>query len=187
MATDGPARWGIFGGAFDPPHLGHLAAAAVALAAGRLDKLLVVPTFAHPFGKQTAPWLDRLAMTRLAFAPLRRVEVSEIEAGLPRPSLTLGTVEALAAAHPEVRWVLVVGSDTLRERTSWHRFDDIIRRAELLVVGRQGYEHGSIDFALPDISSSDLRRALAAGEDLRGRLDPAVERYVREHGLYGSS
>ena len=185
MATDDLPRWGIFGGAFDPPHLGHLAAAAVALAAGQLDKLLVVPTFAHPFGKQMAPWPDRLAMTRLAFAPLCRVEVSEIEAALPRPSLTLATVETLCAAHAGVRWFLVVGSDTLRERSSWHRFDDIVGRAELLVIGRQGHERGTIDFALPDVSSSAIRRALADGDDLHGWLDPGVERYVRERKLYG--
>ena len=186
MATDGLPRWGIFGGAFDPPHLGHLAAAAVALAAGQLDRLLVVPTFAHPFGKQMASWPDRLAMTRLAFAPLCRVEVSEIEAALPRPSLTFGTVEALCTAHPDVRWFLVVGSDTLRERSSWHRFDDIVDRAELLVIGRQGHERGAIDFAVPDVSSSAIRRALADGHDLHGWLDPAVERYVRERTLYGT-
>jgi nicotinate-nucleotide adenylyltransferase len=186
VATDGLPRWGIFGGAFDPPHLGHLAVAAVALAAGQLDRLLVVPTFAHPLGKQMAPWPDRLAMTRLAFAPLCRVEVSEIEAALPRPSLTLGTVEALCAAHPDVRWFLVVGSDTLRERSSWHRFDDIVGRAELLVIGRQGHERGAIDFAVPDVSSSAIRRALADGHDLHGWLDPAVERYVRERRLYGT-
>jgi nicotinate-nucleotide adenylyltransferase len=144
-----------------------------------------VPCFEHPLGKQMAPWADRLAMVRLAFASLGRVEVSEIEASLPRPSFTLRTVEALVAAHPGVRWFLVVGSDTLRERDSWHRFDDVVRQAELLVVGRRGYESGALDFDLPDVNSTELRRRLAAGTDLHGWLDPAVEEYVRERGLYG--
>jgi len=177
-------RWGIFGGAFDPPHLGHLAVAAVALAAGELERLLVVPCFEHPFGKQMAPWSDRLAMVRLAFAPLARVEVSEVEAELPRPSLTLNTVRTLCSGRPDVRWFLVVGSDTLKDRSSWHRFDDVVRLAEPLVIGRQGHDRGTIDFAIPDVSSSEIRRRLAAGEEHPGGLDPAVERYAAQHSLY---
>jgi nicotinate-nucleotide adenylyltransferase len=181
----GRPRWGIFGGAFDPPHLGHLAAAAVALATGELERLLIVPCFDHPFGKRMSPWADRLAMVRLAFAPLARVEVSEVEAGLPQPSLTLNTVRALCAARTDVRWFLVVGSDTLKDRGAWHRFDEVVRLAEPLVIGRQGHEPGAPGFAIPDVSSTELRRRLAAGERLPEGLDPAVARYVAEHRLYG--
>jgi nicotinate-nucleotide adenylyltransferase len=178
--------WGIFGGAFDPPHLGHLCVAALALATGELDRLLVVPTFDHPFGKRMAPWAERLAMARLAFAPLARVEVSSIEEALPRPSLTLQTVAALCEAHPRVRWRLVIGSDTLGDRAAWHRFDDVVRLAEPLVVGRTGHGASTSGLEVPDVSSTELRAALAAGRDVRGRLDPAVERYVRARGLYGA-
>jgi nicotinate-nucleotide adenylyltransferase len=185
--TDDPRQtWGIFGGAFDPPHLGHLCVAALALATGELDRLLVVPTFDHPFGKRMASWAERLAMTRLAFAPLARVEVSALEETLPRPSLTLHTVTALCEGHPEVRWRLVIGSDTLRDRAAWHRFDDVVRLAEPLVVGRAGHEPGAAGFAVPDISSTELRSALAEGRDVRGRLDPAVERFIRARRLYGA-
>ncbi|MBN1774612.1 MAG: nicotinate-nicotinamide nucleotide adenylyltransferase [Deltaproteobacteria bacterium] len=179
--------WGIFGGAFDPPHLGHLCVAALALATGELDRLLVVPTFDHPFGKRMAPWGERLAMTRLAFAPLARVEVSSIEETLPRPSLTLQTVAALCEAHPAVRWRLVVGSDTLGDRPSWHRFDEVERLAEPLVIGRAGHEPEPSGLVVPDVSSTALREALAAGAEVRGRLDPAVERFIRARGLYGAA
>ncbi|MBI5500951.1 MAG: nicotinate-nicotinamide nucleotide adenylyltransferase [Deltaproteobacteria bacterium] len=178
--------WGLFGGAFDPPHLGHLAVAAVALATGPLDRLLVVPCFAHPLGKRMAPWDDRLALCRLAFSHLARVELSDIESRLPAPSLTLRTVEALAARHPGVTWRLVVGSDALADRSQWHRFDDIVRLAEPLVVGRAGHEAGADVFAVPDVSSSAIRSRLAGGLDVRGWLDPAVLRYALERGLYSA-
>jgi nicotinate-nucleotide adenylyltransferase len=177
--------WGIFGGAFDPPHLGHLAVAAVALATGPLDRLLAVPCFAHPLGKKTAPWDDRLAMARLAFAHLARVEVSDIEARLPTPSLTLRTVEALVDLHPGVVWRLVVGSDALADRAQWHRFEDIARLAEPLVIDRAGHHTRPEAFAVPDINSTGVRRRLAAGGDVAGWLDPAVLRYATERGLYG--
>lgn len=185
MTDDASPVWGLFGGAFDPPHVGHLCVAALALALGELDRLLVVPTFDHPFGKKMAPWADRLAMARLAFAPLGRAEVSGIEEMLPRPSLTLRTVAALREAHPGVRWRLVVGSDALRDRASWHGFDEVARLAEPLVIGRAGYEPAE-GLVIPDLRSSDLREALAAGRDVRGWLVPAVERYIRARGLYGA-
>lgn len=187
MASDRRPCWGFFGGAFDPPHLGHLCVAALALAMGELDRLLVVPTFDHPFGKRMAPWPERLAMARLAFAPLARAEVSAIEETLPRPSLTLRTVAALCEAHPGVRWRLVIGSDTLRDRSSWHRFEELERLAEPLVIGRAGHEPAAEGPAVPDISSTAVREALAAGREVRGWLDPAVERFLRARGLYGTA
>lgn len=187
MSTVPRPVWGLFGGAFDPPHLGHLAVAAVALAAGELERLVVVPCFDHPLGKRMAPWEDRLAMCRLAFVHLARVEVSTIESELPSPSLTLRTVEALAARRPGVRWRLVISSDTLDDRTQWHRFDDIVRLAEPLVVGRAGHADGSGSFVVPDLSSSEVRRRLAAAEDVGGWLDPTVLRHVVSRGLYGGA
>jgi nicotinate-nucleotide adenylyltransferase len=187
VATRERPVWGIFGGAFDPPHLGHVAVAAVALAAGDLRRLLVVPCFEHPFGKSMAPWKDRLAMARLAFAPLGpAVRVDPLEADLPHPSLTLVTVRALRAAHPRVRWRLVIGADTLRDRGAWHRFDEIAALAPPLVVGRAGHGHGDVGFPLPDLNSTEIRRALAAGKSVRGRLPAAVERYLRRRHLYGT-
>ena len=184
VSTDPRPAWGLFGGAFDPPHLGHLAVAAVALAAGSLERLVVVPCFDHPLGKRMAPWEDRLAMCRLAFAHLARVEVSAIESELPSPSLTLRTVEEMAVRRPDVRWRIVIGSDTLADRSQWHRFDDIVRLAEPLVVGRAGHADGPGSFVVPDLSSSEIRRRLAAAADIRGWLDPAVLRHVTEKELY---
>ena len=184
MSIDLRPAWGLFGGAFDPPHLGHLAVAAVALAAGSLERLVVVPCFDHPLGKRMAPWEDRLTMCRLAFAHLARAEVSAIESELPPPSLTLRTVQALAARRPDVRWRLVIGSDPLADRSQWHHFDDIVRLAEPLVVGRAGHADGAGSFVVPDLSSSEIRGRLAAGEDARGWLDPAVLRHVTEKELY---
>jgi nicotinate-nucleotide adenylyltransferase len=181
-------RWGILGGSFDPPHLGHLIVAAVAMARGRLDRLVVVPCFDHPFGKHPAPFADRMEMARRAFRVLTGTRVSDIESRLPRPSLTLRTVEALREAHPEVSvWRLVVGGDTVAERSSWHRFDEVAAKAEPLIVGRSGYPAAGIAFEVPDVNSTRIRAGLAAGEDVSAWLDPDVETYLRSRGLYEGS
>ncbi len=177
--------WGVFGGAFDPPHLGHLMAAASAIARGPLDRLLIVPTYEHPLGKTMAPWRDRVAMARIAFEPLDRAEVSEIESRLAAPSRTLATLRALRAEHPSVSWRLVVGADVLAQRDQWHRFDEVAAEAHVLPIGRAGHPGGATP-DVPDVNSTWLRRALAAGDDLRGWLDPKVEAYIRAAGLYGT-
>jgi len=178
-------RWGLFGGSFDPPHVGHLMAGALALSRGDIDRLVVVPCFDHPFGKAMAPYEERLAMARMAFEPLARAEVSDIESRLERPSRTLFTLRALAAAHPGARWSLVVGADVPLERAQWHRFDDLIAEADLFVIGRAGRGGGASTPDVPDVSSTELRRRLAADEDLCGWLDARVERHIRSKGLYG--
>src|SRR5438105_4841598 len=99
-------RVALFGGSFDPPHVGHLLAMAYVLGCARVERLLMVPCSRHPFEKQLSPFADRLAMCELAARPFgERVEVSDVEARLGGDSLTLRTVKALGAAGVEVwRW-----------------------------------------------------------------------------------
>jgi nicotinate-nucleotide adenylyltransferase len=180
--------FGVFGGSFDPPHVAHTLLAAYALAAHPIEKVLVVPTFAHAFGKALSPFDDRLRMCELAFGDLRRVEVSSIERELPIPSLTLRTLEALTQRYPAVQLRLLIGSDLLAETHAWHDFARIQELAPALVVQRQGHLQPNIDQpALPDVSSSEIRRRLQAAEATAGLLCPAVELYARTHRLYAAS
>jgi len=174
----------IYGGSFDPPHLAHTLACAYVLSAHRVDELLVVPTAQHPFDKRLSPFSHRIRMCELAMRDLRRVEICAIEEELATPSLTLNTLRALQQRHPDARLRLVIGSDLLSESHAWHKFDEIVALASPIVVQRAGHTTVAGAPALPDISSTEVRRRLQAGEDTEDLLDPQVAEYVRAHGLY---
>jgi nicotinate-nucleotide adenylyltransferase len=177
--------FGVFGGSFDPPHVAHTLLAAYALSAYRLERVLVIPTYEHPFGKALSAFEDRIRMCEFAFAELPRVEVSSLERELSRPSLTVHTLEALKRLHPGVELRLLMGADLVAETHAWHDFPRVAALAAPLIIERQGYEtHASGRPALPDVSSTEVRRRLRAGESTEGLLSPAVANYARQHGLY---
>jgi nicotinate-nucleotide adenylyltransferase len=182
----------LFGGSFNPPHVGHVLAVAYALSAEMVERVVVVPVFEHAFGKQLEAYEHRVEMARRAFAWLPRVEVSTIESRLGAPSLTLRTILALEAEHPDWALRLPVGSDILGEIQKWHAFSQIEQRAPLLVLPRAGATavRGKPS-VLPQVSSSEVRGMLAAlapeataPEALSALLPKAVLAYVREHQLY---
>ncbi|MBX3211629.1 MAG: nicotinate (nicotinamide) nucleotide adenylyltransferase [Labilithrix sp.] len=182
---------GVFGGSFNPPHLSHVLALAVVLARFDVERLLVVPTFKHPFAKALAPYDDRVAMCELAMGWLPRVQVSRVEEELGGESRTLRTIEHLRALHPDKPLRLVVGADILLESSKWHGFDRITALAPPIVLGRVGvdYPHAPPP-VLPDISSTEVRARLAGGGDLQGLdelVPPAVIEYARARGLYATS
>lgn len=179
-------RLAVFGGSFNPPHLAHQMAALAALESGAVDVVWMIPTFQHAFAKELAPFADRVEMCERLAAPLgARVVVSRIEAELGGESRTLVTLERLAALLPEARLRLLIGADILAETASWHRWDRVIELAPPLVFGRAGHpESAGCDLVLPDISSTEIRRRLAAGEDVGGLLPEAVRTYIVGRGLY---
>jgi nicotinate-nucleotide adenylyltransferase len=180
-------KLGILGGSFDPPHLGHVLLASVALAMSDLDRLLVIPVFQHALGKELAPYAHRLRMCELAFGDLSRVEVSTLERELGGTSRTLRLVEALTERHPTASFRLVVGADILNETHLWQSFDEVERRAPLLAIGRAGVPHPKVDPrapVLPDISSTEVRSALNAGGDVSACVPIKVVAYLEKHALY---
>lgn len=180
-------EFGVFGGSFDPPHVGHTLLASYVLSAYALERVLIVPAHVHAFGKVMAPFDDRLRMCELAFADLARVAICDIERQLPAPSLTLHTLQALAKRHPGVRLRLLIGSDILPETHAWHDFASIEQLAPPLVVQRQGYPLlDPAQPALPEVSSSEVRRRIAAGESTAGLISPSVAEYAQRRRLYGS-
>lgn len=189
---------GLFGGSFNPPHVGHVLSIAYALSAGLVERVVAVPVYAHALGKSLAPFAERLNMARLAFEWLPAVEVSDIEQGLGTPSRTLETVRALLSRHPDWQLRLLVGSDILGELHQWHAFREIERLAPPLVLPRPGApQPGQPDQAtrmLPDVSSTEVRnllrdwaggRAPEAAAQLERLVPRAVLRFIRERGLYG--
>lgn len=178
-------RVAVFGGSFNPPHVGHVLIASYVLATEPIDALLVVPTFRHPFGKPLAPFDARLQMCALALGTWPRVEISSLERDLGGDSFTVRTLEALQAREPDAELALCVGADVLAERHLWHRADDVDRLARRIVLGRQGYDNPpEASPPLPAVSSTEIRRRLAAGEDVSRLVPRAVAAYIAAHGLY---
>jgi nicotinate-nucleotide adenylyltransferase len=188
----------VFGGSFNPPHVAHVLAVTYALSVAAIDAVLVVPVYRHPFSKELAPFEHRLAMCRRALGWLPGVSVSDVERELGGESLTLRTLEHLAATHPSWSMRLLVGSDVLADLPKWHRFDRIAQIAPPLVLGRAGFAVSNVEGApgltatealLPKVSSTEVRRALVSGDEeaVRHRVPRAVLEYIREHDLYRGS
>jgi nicotinate-nucleotide adenylyltransferase len=197
------ARIGILGGTFDPIHYGHLAIAEEARVALQLDRVLFVPAAQQPLkrGTHVATPEQRFAMTQLACAPNAAFEVSRIELDRPGPSFTLTTLEALQAARVgELHFIL--GDDTLADLTRWYGATRVVELARIIAVGRPGSasDQARIIQALPglserlavlpgptlDISSTALRRRVAASQPIRYQTPDAVVAYISEYGLYRS-
>jgi nicotinate-nucleotide adenylyltransferase len=180
----------ILGGSFDPPHVGHVFLAAYALSVAGVERVLVAPTFEHAFGKPLRDFDHRMHMCELAFLPLRDVEVLELERELGGVSRTLRLLTALEARYPDHQLRLLVGADILLEAARWQSFDEICRRAPLLVAGRGGYTRppsaeSAHALLLPEVSSSEIRRAIAGGDQaIEGWLPKRVRVYIKEHALY---
>ncbi|MGB0679309.1 MAG: nicotinate-nicotinamide nucleotide adenylyltransferase [Polyangiales bacterium] len=180
----------VFGGAFDPPHLGHVLLATVALSALPEANLGVFPTWTHPSGKSAhAEFAHRLQMCRRAMAPLDRTEVSDLERELAGPGYTLHLLQALRRRKPTPLLYLLMGADQYAARHRWHRFDAVTALATPLVVGREGADASvrTLPITLPGLSSSAVRARIQVGHALVGWLPAAVTRYIEAQGLYRKS
>jgi nicotinate-nucleotide adenylyltransferase len=194
-------RIGIVGGTFDPVHIGHVAMAEAAADCAGLDRVVLVPVGVPPHRRPAvAPAEDRLRMCELAIAGHPRLEVSDLEVRRAGPSYTADTLRQLAEIWPHDELYLVLGWDAAREIRTWHRPDRVLALARLVVVSRPGYptprpqdlvragiDPGRAllcDVRTPDVESTDIRRLAARGDRLAGLVPPAVEAYLRDHGLY---
>jgi nicotinate-nucleotide adenylyltransferase len=187
-------RTGILGGTFDPIHLGHLAAAHAAMDCAGLDRVLFVPTGVPPHRPPaTARAEDRLEMCRLAIAGETRFEVSDIELQREGRSYTVDTLRELHRLFPGDELFVILGWDAARLIGTWHEPDEVRRLAKIVIVTRPG--SGTPDGAAgmlcerptPNISGSELRRAIARGDDVSDRLPAAVATYIADRGLYGDN
>ncbi len=158
----------VYGGSFDPPHVGHAMVAGWLLWTRRVGQVWLVPAFQHAFDKRSAPFERRLALCRAMAEDVdpERIVVADIEARLPTPSYTLHTLRALAKAHPEHSFRLVVGADVLEQTEHWHAWDAIQRAFRPIVVGRVGWAGVPDAPSFPGVSSTEVRRRLAAGEPI---------------------
>jgi nicotinate-nucleotide adenylyltransferase len=191
-------RVGLFGGSFNPPHVAHQMAALYVLETAPVDEIWMLPAFRHPHGKALAPFEDRLAMCELAARALGpRARVSAVERELGDESRTLRTVRRLAQQFPQHAFSLVIGADLLAEVPAWYGGAELQRTVPFIVVGRAGVDKvgdrdlglaaGQGAIALPEISSTRVRAALAGAKSVEGLVPRAVLDYIYAHTLYKPS
>ena len=181
---------GVFGGTFDPVHVGHLAIAQAALESAKLDRVIFVPARRSPLkGREpSASAGDRLAMVEAATKNEPRFAVSRVELDREGPSYTVDTLESL---KDQGQLFLILGSDALADLPKWHSPDRIRALASLLVARRPGAPEpdagsGARAFDAPclDISSRELRARAARGLSLRYLVPDDVWRHIERKGLY---
>jgi nicotinate-nucleotide adenylyltransferase len=180
-------KLGVFGGQFDPPHDGHLAVVRAARDQLSLNRVLVIPDGNPPHrAPSVLPAETRLRLAEAAFAVEPRVEVRRAATG-DRPEYTVHVLERLAL---EGELHLIIGADQYAAFESWLDPDRIRQLATLVVAPRTGYvvsdrDAEVLDMPPVDLSSTELREQLEAGEDCSGRIPAGAWRLIREQGLYG--
>jgi nicotinate-nucleotide adenylyltransferase len=196
-------RVGVFGGTFDPPHMGHLILAAEALYQLRLDRLLWVLTQdpPHKHGQMIRPWEARFEMVRLAIAGNPAFEISRVDIDRPGPHYAVDSMGILSNQLPQAELFYLIGGDSLRDLPTWHQPRAFLQScAGLGVMRRPGVSINldALEGVLPGISarvhfitaplleiaSSDIRDRIIFGRPFRYYLSPPVYQYILETHLY---
>lgn len=189
-----PARIGVLGGTFDPPHVGHLILALDALEALRLDRLLLVPAARQPLKQgqaMTAPE-HRLAMVRILADADPRIAVDGSEVARGGLSFTVDTLRELRLAHPDAELFLLMGEDTAATLPQWRDPAAIAELATIAVAGRgeapasapTGFRVERLPVRRLDLSATEIRARVQAGRSIRGFVPDAVAAYIDAHLLY---
>jgi nicotinate-nucleotide adenylyltransferase len=185
----------LFGGSFDPPHLAHLQIAAEAKELLQLDQVFFIPCRQSPHKENTAPvsGQDRVAMLQVATADLEWVQVSTMEVNRDGLSYSVDTVQAFRAERPDAQLFWLMGSDQWNVFDTWYQASQLAEYLEFIVFPRpdapapQGGKRAHMMQTRIDMSSSVIRDRISQGLSVAGMLDPAVEAFIREQGLYVTS
>lgn len=198
-------KTGIFGGAFNPPHNGHVNLARESIEQLNLRRLIVIPTFESPHkATRLLPFEQRAELCRCAFMPLDgsgkcdcRVEISDIEREMGGVSYTINTLRELAKRFPGERFYLLIGGDMLFSFREWYKYESVLKESTVCAVARGGDSYTDmLEFAnqigrvkvistnVVDVSSTQIRETIASGGDVSELVPEAVAEYIAENNLY---
>ena len=194
---DRPVRLGVFGGTFDPPHVGHVSLTRELQESGAFDEILWIPVGVpphKPVNPLTSPKL-RMEMARAAIEGCVHQSVSDIELLREGPSYMVDTLRALRSECPEATPVLLLGSDQFAELAGWHEAEEVVRLADVCVLPRGGVELATVlprldvvwraaDVPPVDVSSSEIRRRVREGRSYGHLVPIAVAEIIEREGLY---
>ncbi len=186
---------GLFFGSFNPIHTGHLIIANLMVESADLDKVWFVVSPQNPFksGKGLLHEFDRYDMVRAAVYDNYKLEVSDIEFHLPKPSYTIHTLVHLSERHPEKKFSVIMGEDNLGSFTKWKNHEVILRDYGLYVYPRPSTTDSSlrahpnvriVDAPLLDISATFIRNCIRQGRSIRYLVPDPVEEMIRTRGFY---
>ncbi|MEI7540658.1 MAG: nicotinate (nicotinamide) nucleotide adenylyltransferase [Actinomycetes bacterium] len=180
------SRVGIYGGTFDPIHLGHLHVITQLFEKDLVDQLLVIPA-GQPLLRTSQPLASpeqrrtmcQLAVSTLPLAFKSKVSVNPIEILRQGPSYAIDTVEAIKAAYPTGdQFFLVVGADAFSKIDQWHRAQELQKMVSIICIDRPGYPSQGIDIAALEVAATTIRQGLSA------EVPEIVAAFIRENGLY---
>lgn len=192
-------RVGIFGGAFDPPHIGHERLAALCCERLGLEELLIVPTFRSPH--KPTPLTDyehRLNMCRAVFNK-KIYTVSDMERQIDGEGYTITLIRRLKDVYPkDTKFFLIIGGDMLFSFEKWYKYESILKECSVTAAAREDDSYADmleyaaelgrikvLNMPVTDISSTEIREKLKKVESVEGLLSQAVSDYIKEHCLYG--
>ncbi len=192
-------KYGIFGGAFDPPHVEHIEMANRACVELGLDRLYVVVTYVPPHKSgATAPFLERVNMARIAFKDNPKVIVTDIEESL-RDSYSTTVVDAIIKTEPQSEWYFIMGGDSVEKMLTWHRPDLLSAMVKFGIIRRNGFttfdsslkrledrlalRYVVLDYVGDEVSSSVVQGELEIYRDSKSLTPPVIE-YIQTHNLY---
>ncbi len=180
--ASGPAqRIAIFGGSFDPPHLGHVLAVCYAQLMASIDAVWVFPVARHAYHKGLTPWAQRWELCQAAFSTLPFVTLRDDELHNDG-GYTFDLITHLIKAYPQHQWSLIGGTDTAADLKNWHRGEELQKLVSIIPVPRRGFDdHVS---ALPEISSSLIRERLQNGNDVADLVPAAVAQLIAHNKWY---
>lgn len=204
-----PGRIGLYGGSFDPIHLGHVRIARAVAEALDLQRVIFLPSSAPPH-KQGQTLLDpihRLAMVKLAIEGASDFEVSDFDLSRGGPTYTIDTIAHFRQTlGPSAELYWIIGADSLAELPTWHRADELVDTCRIVTAGRGGsaptdwavlrerlsdrqiatLQAGVVETPLIDVSSTDVRARVRAHRPIRSLVPEAVATYIEQRGLYRS-
>jgi nicotinate-nucleotide adenylyltransferase len=190
-------RIGVFGGSFDPIHIGHAIIAQHIISSGVVDRLWFMVSPVNPLKagrERNVTDTDRLRMVEMVSRPMEGVETSAFEFTMPRPSYTIDTLNALQAKFPDDEFYLITGGDNWQIFSRWRNSDEILAKYHLLIYPRLGYEVvipdelkdrvSLVDAPIIEISSTEIRERLANGQSVRYLVPDEVLAFIERKNLY---
>ncbi|MBR1803358.1 MAG: nicotinate-nucleotide adenylyltransferase [Muribaculaceae bacterium] len=191
-------RVGIFGGSFNPIHVGHAIIASAIMRRQLVDQLWFMVTPENPFksGQNLASEVHRLRMTELVSRRIEGASTSAFEMQLPRPSYTIDTLHALSEKFPDIDFYLIIGADNWAQWNNWKSPQEIVSNYHVLIYPRLGFEVNIppavqhqvqlIDAPIIEVSSTHIRQLLTAGQPATFLLPDPVATYITTHKLYST-
>lgn len=174
---------GIYGGTFNPIHVGHIQIARTMTERGIVDEVWMMISPLNPFKQGSTDILPdnmRLALTEKALEGEERIVASDYEFHLPKPSYTWNTLQHLSCDYPDREFILLIGGDNWAHFERWRNWKDILRTYDVVVYPRDNYQ-GTVDCPLLDVSSTQIRQRVRQGESISGMVPDSIAAMVNDY------